>query len=184
MMAAHVLVPLAEGCEEIEAVTIIDLLRRAGVEVTVAGLESGPITASRGVFLLADTTLEELDDTPFDMIVLPGGGPGSDALDRDERIRTLLRAQYDAGRYVAAICAAPKVLAHIGLLDGRKATAFPGTLEGEPGAIQLQDDPVVIDGKIVTSRGPGTAMVFALTLIELLLGESARQTVDAGLQRV
>jgi len=180
---AHVLVPLAEGCEEIEAVTIIDLLRRAGIEVTVAGLEPGPITASRGVFLLADTTLEELDDTPFDMIVLPGGGPGSDALDQNELIRTLLRAQYDAGRYVAAICAAPKVLAHIGLLEGRKATAFPGTLEGEPGNIQRQDDPVVIDGKVVTSKGPGTAMVFALTLIELLLGESARKTVDAGLQR-
>ena len=180
---AHVLVPLAEGCEEIEAVTIIDLLRRAGIEVTVAGLEPGPITASRGVVLLADTAIEELEGETFDMIVLPGGGPGSDALDCDERIHALLRAQHAAGRYVAAICAAPKVLAHIGLLEGRKATAFPGTLEGEPGDIHLQDAPVVIDGKIVTSKGPGTAMVFALTLIELLLGEGAREKVDSGLQR-
>jgi len=182
-MTVHVLVPLAEGCEEIEAVTIIDLLRRASIEVTVAGLVPGPVTASRGVVLLADTTLEEIDGETFDMIVLPGGGPGSDALDRDERIRTLIRDQYEAGRYVAAICAAPKVLAHIGLLEERKATAYPGTLEGEPGNIQLLDAAVVIDGKIVTSRGPGTAMVFALTLIELLLGVEAREKVDAGLQR-
>lgn len=182
-MTVRVLVPLAEGCEETEAVTIIDLLRRAGIDVTVAGLDAGPVTASRGVVLLPDTVLEEIEGEVFDMIVLPGGGPGSDALDRDDRIRGMLTEQYDAGRYVAAICAAPKVLAHIGLLNGRKATAFPGTLEGEPGGIRLTDAPVVVDGKIVTSRGPGTAMVFTLTLIELLLGETARKRVDAGLQR-
>lgn len=182
-MTAQVLVPLAEGCEEVEAVTIIDLLRRAGIEVTVAGLDAGPVTASRGVVLLPDTVLEEVEHQTFDMIVLPGGGPGSNVLDRDERIRKMLTEQHQAGRYVAAICAAPKVLAHIGLLGGRKATAYPGTLEGEPGGIRIEDAPVVIDGKIVTSRGPGTAMEFALTLIEMLAGAPARKTVDAGLQR-
>ena len=126
---ASVLVPLAPGCEELEAITIIDLLVRAGVEVVSAGLVEGPIRASRGVVILPDTTLDEVLHLDFDMVVLPGGQPGADHLDRDPRIHTLLQKMSAAGKYTAAICAAPKILAHAGLLDGRRATGYPGTLE-------------------------------------------------------
>ncbi|MCK9530929.1 MAG: DJ-1/PfpI family protein, partial [Gammaproteobacteria bacterium] len=116
---ARVLVPLAPGCEELEAVTVIDLLRRAGIEVLSAGLEDGPVTASRGVVLVPDTTLDAALRQDFDMVVLPGGGPGSDRLNDDPRVVSLLKRMADAGRYTAAICAAPKVLATAGLLEGR-----------------------------------------------------------------
>jgi 4-methyl-5(b-hydroxyethyl)-thiazole monophosphate biosynthesis len=179
---ARVLVPLAPGCEELEAVTVIDLLRRAGIEVVVAGLAAGPVTASRGVVLVPDTPLEAVQDDPFDMLVLPGGMPGADHLDRDPRIHALLQRLSDSGSYAAAICAAPKVLAASGLLDGRSATSFPGFLEPFP-QVQAVAAPVVIDGKVITSRGPGTAMDFALTLIETLAGRETRERVEAQLQR-
>lgn len=181
---SRVLVPLAPGCEELEAVTVIDLLRRAGIEVVTAGLDSGTVEASRGTRLVPDTTLEEARGQDYDMVVLPGGLPGADHLDRDERIHALLRKTVADGGFVAAICAAPKVLARAGLLAGRRATAYPGTLEalGLPDTV-LTDDPVVRDGPVITSRGPGTAMDFALALIEVLAGKAQRDQVEAGLQR-
>ena len=172
---ARVLIPLADGCEELEAVTIIDLLRRAGIEVVTAGLRDGPVTASRGVVLLPDRNLDEVLGDDFDMIVLPGGLPGADHLDADPRIHTLLQRMAEQDLYTAAICAAPKVLLNAGLLDGHKATAYPGS--------QLLEDAVVTDGKVVTSRGPGTAMDFALTLIEHLMGADTREQVETPLMR-
>lgn len=180
---ATVLVPLAQGCEEIEAVTIIDILRRAGVEVVTAGLETGPVTASRGVRLVPDVALEEILNRDFDMVALPGGAGGAERLQRDRRIIELLRQMADAERYIAAICAAPKVLASAGLLQGRRATCYPGHLDDSSGA-RLSDAPVVRDGRIITSRGPGTAMDFALTLVEVLCGEDKRNQVETALQRV
>jgi len=180
----RVLVPLAQGCEEIEAVTVIDLLRRAGIHVVVAGLREGPVTASRGVVIVPDMSLEDASRDAFDMIVLPGGGPGAENLRQDTRVLSLLRDQAAAGKRVAAICAAPKVLAAAGLLDGRRATGFPGVLEAEslPGTT-LTGAPVEIDGNVITSRGPGTAMDFALTLIEHLEGKAKRDEVEGPLQR-
>lgn len=181
---ARVLVPLANGCEELEAVTIIDLLRRAGIEVVTAGLTDGPVTASRGVVLLPDRNLDDVLDEAFDMIVLPGGLPGADNLDADPRIHALLQQMAEEDRYVAAICAAPRVLLNAGLLDGHKATAYPGVIDRQPGnGLQLKADAVVIDGKVVTSRGPGTAMDFALALIEQLLGAAKREEVETPLVR-
>jgi len=182
---AHVLIPLAQGCEELEAVTIIDLLRRAGVDVTTAGLENGPVTCSRGVVLVPDTILEKVLDNDFDMVVLPGGLPGADHLNEDPRIIALLQQMAEKQKYTAAICAAPKVLASAGLLQGRQATAYPGVLEDLPlPDTQRRDAPVVVDGKIITSRGPGTAMDFALELIELLVGPEQRASVESGLVRL
>ncbi|MBF0471092.1 MAG: DJ-1/PfpI family protein [Gammaproteobacteria bacterium] len=180
---ASVLIPLAPGFEELEAVTVIDLLVRAGVEVITAGLEPGPVTASRGVTLLPDSVLDDLLEREFTMIVLPGGLPGADHLNRDPRIHTLLRRTAAAGGVTAAICAAPKVLAASGLLRDKRATAYPGILEplAETEAIHLTSDAVVIDGSVITSRGPGTAMEFALTLIAKLVGEEKRAEVAAGL---
>lgn len=181
---ARVLVPLAPGFEELEAITVVDLLRRAGIEVVTAGLESGPVKASRGTVVVPDTSLDEALARDYDMVVLPGGEPGATNLASDARVLELLRRFSAAGRYTAAICAAPKVLAAAGLLDGRRATCFPGVLEAAKfPKVRLEEHAVVTDGKVVTSRGPGTAMDFALTLIELLAGRDKRDEVESKLQR-
>lgn len=177
-----VLIPLAAGCEEIEAVTVIDILRRAGIEVVSAGLDTHPVRASRGTVLMPDTILDVALQHNYDMLVLPGGQPGTNNLKADPRILELAKSMVQHDRYVAAICAAPSVLATAGVLDGRRATSFPGALDNFP-RVQLEHAAVVEDGKIITSRGPGTAMDFALTLVERLAGLPKRQEVEAGLQR-
>ncbi|MEJ2403245.1 MAG: DJ-1/PfpI family protein [Candidatus Thiodiazotropha sp.] len=181
---ARVLVPLAQGCEELEAVTVTDLLTRAGVDVVTAGLDDAPVKASRGMTLLPQTTLDAVIDDDFDMIVLPGGQPGADHLQADPRIHKILKRLHQQGRYTAAICAAPKVLAAAGLLDGRQATGFPGVLESLtlPG-VTLIEAPVVRDGRVITSQGPGTAMDFTLELIAQLMGQDIREQVEQGLCR-
>ncbi len=181
---AAVLVPLAQGCEELEAVTIVDLLRRAGIEVVTAGLDDRPVVASRGMVLIADMTLDQALQKDYDMIVLPGGLPGADHLNQDSRIQSLLKKMSGEGKFIAAICAAPKVLASAGLLDGRQATSYPGSLDDSYiRGMDYREQAVVIDNKLITSRGPGTAMDFALNLIEQLLGRDKRAEVEAPLQR-
>lgn len=181
---ARVLVPLAQGCEELEAVTIIDLLRRADIEVVTAALDTQPVTASRGVVLIADVELDQVLDDDFDMMVLPGGLPGSDNLDNDPRIHRLLRQLQEKGRYIAAICAAPKVLANAGLLAGKQAVSYPGVIDAmDLPSTRVLQRAVVIDDKVITSRGPGTAMDFALALIEQLLGSERRESVETALVR-
>jgi len=179
-----VLVPLAPGFEELEAVTIIDLLRRAMIDVTVAGLEEGAIKGSRGTRILPDTLLANAMDSDYDMIVLPGGLPGADNLNSDSRIHDLLKKMSEKGQYIAAICAAPKVLATAGLLDNKEMTSYPGILSGiEVEGMHNNGKEVVVDGNVVTSRGPGTAMDFALQLIQLLVGDEISRQVADGLQR-
>ena len=173
----RVLVPLAEGFEELEAVTIIDILRRAGIEVVVASLAGSPVTGSHGIRLAADTPLAALVEQDFDMIALPGGMPGAEHLRNDPRIAAFVRRLHGAGRPVAAICAAPMVLAAAGVLEGRRATSYPGFLEGGTGEAE------VVDRNVITSRGPGTALDFALALVEELLGPAARQSVESRLER-
>jgi 4-methyl-5(b-hydroxyethyl)-thiazole monophosphate biosynthesis len=181
---SRVLVPLAQGCEELEAVTITDLLVRAGIDVTTAGLDDQPVTASRGTTIIPDTSIDAVLDQTFDLIVLPGGLPGADHLKDNENVLALLKTHADSGKYIGAICAAPKAVAAAGLLEGKRATAYPGVLEALGNEkIDVKDTPIEIDGKIVTSRGPGTAMDFALTLIELLEGPAKRDEVDRQLVR-
>jgi len=179
-----VLVPLAPGFEDLEAVTIVDLLRRAGIEVVTAGLQSGLVTGARGMRMQPDALLDDVLERDFDMIAMPDSMPGAENLKNDARILTLLKRLAGAGKYTAAICAAPIALAEAGLLDGRRATSYPGFIDklSIPGGRYLTD-PVVVDGKLVTSRGPGTAMDFALELVQLLVGEAVRQKVEAGLVR-
>lgn len=179
-----VLVPLAQGVEELEAVTVIDLLRRAGIEVVTAGLDAAPVKGSRGTVLVPDTTLDQALARDYDMLVLPGGQPGATNLEKDARLLALIENMARAGRFTAAICAAPRVLAHAGVLEGKCATAYPGTLDpAQWPNVRLETSAVVTDGKVITSRGPGTAMDFALELIEKLADRGKRDQVEAGLQR-
>jgi len=177
-----VLVIFAEGSEELEAVTIVNILRRAGVIVTLAGLKEGILRGSRGTQLLPDTPLDEAVKSDYDMVVLPGGQPGTNNLKADSRVLKFLKHMEQQGKYVAAICAAPSVLATAGLLDGKQATSFPGALDPFPQVKRLPEA-VVEDGKLITSRGPGTAMDFALTLVERLSGKDKRMEVESALQR-
>ena len=181
---AIVIVPLAEGFEDLEAITITDLLRRAQIDVVTAGLKPGPVKGSRGTIVIPDMSLDEALQNNYDMVVLPGGQPGATHLEKDERIRGLLQTMAAAQKMTAAICAAPKVLASAGILDGKKATSFPGAVtQDEFPQIQIADDPVVQDGNVVTSRGPGTAIDFTLKLIEILAGIETSQHVEHSLQR-
>lgn len=183
-MSPTVLIPLASGFEEIEAVTMIDLMRRAEIDVRVAGLAPGAIEGAHGLRIEPDLTLSDAlaSGAVYDMIALPGGWPGSDHLRNDLRLLGALKDHSRRGKYVAAICAAPIALAEAGLLSGRRATSYPGFVE-KMGGVRFAQDPVVIDGNIVTSRGPGTAMDFSLTLIELLKGRAVRDELEAGLMR-
>ena len=179
-----VLVPLAQGCEELEAITITDLLTRAGIKVVTVGLDEQVVVASRGIKLIPDKLLNDVLEDNFDMIVLPGGLPGADHLNNDPGIQTIVKKLAANNKYTAAICAAPRVLATAGLLEGKHATSFPGALDQFPvNNMTYEEKSVVIDGNVITSRGPGTAMDFTLTLIELLMGKEKRDEVEAGLQR-
>jgi len=181
---ATVLIPLAQGCEELEAVTLIDILRRAEIEVTVAGLDDQPVVASRGVVLVPDTDLDSALKNDYDMIVLPGGLEGTENLNKDARIHSRLKQMHSQGQYTAAICAAPRVLAEAGLLANKQATSYPTVLEQlNIPDITYIDAPIIEDDKVITSRGPGTALDFALHLVERLVGQEVRQQVEAGLVR-
>ena len=180
---ARVLVPIADGSEELEAITIVDLLRRAEVDVTIASLTGDTITASRGTRIVPDASLDEALTQEYDMVVLPGGMPGTDHLDNDERIHKLLKDMANSGKFVGAICAAPKVLANAGLLDGKTATSYPGFLENISPDVRSTNGRVESDHRIVTSRAAGTAMDFALQLIEELVGKEKRDSVEQALVR-
>ncbi len=177
-----VLIPLAQGCEELEAVTIIDILRRAKINVVTAGLDAQPVTASGRTVLIPDTDLDTALKDDYDMVVLPGGLPGADHLNNDERIKDILIKMANSKKFTAAICAAPKVLLNAGLLENKKATSYPGVLD-KANNTNVSNDAVVVDGKVITSCGPGTAMDFALTLIEALEGKEKREEVEKGLVR-
>lgn len=172
----RVLLPIANDSEEIEAVTIADVLRRAGVEVCIASVHatSRTITASRGVRICADEDLnEQVLASDWDMLVLPGGMPGAQNLSEHKGLIERLRLQLEQGKWVAAICAAPAVvLGRHDLISQATATCYPGFQDQlKPKVARLSNDRVVVDGNLITSQGPATAMAFALKLVKLLEGE-------------
>ena len=178
-MSKKVLVAIADGIEELEAVTIIDVLRRAEVDVVVASVGELQISASRGVKIVADRVITDCANEAFDMIVLPGGMPGAEHLRDSEELIAILKEQKAAGRFYAAICAAPAVvLEEHGLLEGA-ATCYP-SLQEKLKSVRAEGKAVVVSGKCITSQGPGTAIAFSLKLVELLFGaEKARNVADA-----
>lgn len=170
-MKKKVLVVLADGFEEIEAVTPIDILRRAGMDVMIAGVAKTEVTSARGLKVVVDVPLEKYKDDP-DVLILPGGGLGAANLKNSETLKTLILKMNHDKRLIAAICASPAVvLAPLGVLQGKKATCFPGC-EKDFGADTLfLKDRVVKDEHIITSQGPGTAAEFSLEIVKVLLGE-------------
>ena len=179
MNPQHVAVLLADGFEEIEAVAVIDVLRRAGLEVCVASVGSGPVQGAHGITLHADARLADVAKHPFDAVVLPGGMPGALNLAASTDVLTLLRRTHDAGRIVAAVCAAPLALHAAGLLAGRRVTSFPSIAERLTGAIHTGNR-IETDGRIVTGQAAGSAIEFALAVVTALgLPEKAKSVHDA-----
>jgi protein deglycase len=172
----NVLVPLAEGFEEIETCTIIDILRRAQIKVTVAGLKEGAICGSHGIWIVPDVYLEKVTDDDCDAIVLPGGNPGFINLAGSQRLLDTIRAMHTEGKLVAAVCAGPSVLATAGILSGVPATIYPG-MESSLGGARYSPERVVVAGNIVTGQGVGTVLEFAVKLVEILMGAAAAASI-------
>jgi 4-methyl-5(b-hydroxyethyl)-thiazole monophosphate biosynthesis len=180
-MSKRALVLWADGFEEIEAVAPVDVLRRAGVTVTTAGLNGGAVTGAHGIAMVPDVALAEVATEAFDAVVLPGGLPGAENLAASEEVTALLYRAVDKGWWIGAICASPAlVLSPLGLLHGRRATCYPG-FESRLDAIHDASAKVVRDGKFITATGPGTAIAFGLALAEALVGEAKAGQVAGGL---
>ena len=179
---SKVYVFMADGTEEVEALTAIDLLRRAKVDVvTVSIMEKKQVITSHNIGVEADELFGESNYMDGDMIVLPGGLPGTTHLKNHEELRKVLFAYKDAGKYLAAICAAPSVYGWNGMLEGKKATCYPGFEEELKGATAIGEK-VVTDGQFITSKGLGTAIDFSLELITLLVGAETAESIAKAVQ--
>ena len=171
---------LAEGFEELEAVAPLDLLRRAGVQVQSVGIGGRTVTGSHGISVQCDITPEEINREACEGVILPGG-PGRSNLAKSPELLELLRLVSQRGGMIAAICGAPEILGRLGLLEGRRACCFPGSEKDLAGA-EILDDPVVVDGNVITSRGAGTAILFALALVEYLASPEKAKEIAAQIQ--
>ncbi len=176
---SKVLIFLAEGHEEIEALTVVDLLRRAKIDIdTVSITGNRQVTGSHGITTTADKLIEEADFASADMLVLPGGMPGTLNLEACQLLMEQVHAFNDAGKYIAAICAAPTVFGRAGLLKGKKACCYPD-MEGDLLEAEVSYDDVNVAGNVITSRGMGTAIEFGLTIIEVFQGKEAADAMAA-----
>lgn len=174
----RVIVFLAPGFEEIETSTIVDVLRRSAVEVTVVGLNPGATQGGHGMRFLPDKQIEEIHVRDFDAVICPGGNPGYQNLRRDQRVIAMIKDAFNSNKLIAAICAAPAVLSDAGILKGKRCTIYPG-MEDElrKGGGNPATDLVVEDGNVITSQGPATALHFALKLTERLVGKETAENV-------
>jgi 4-methyl-5(b-hydroxyethyl)-thiazole monophosphate biosynthesis len=173
---------LAEGFEEIEALATVDILRRAEVEVDLVSItDKLEIIGSHGIKVMTNLHIDDVKFKKYHMIVLPGGMPGTINLDSSDILKEQIIEFKKKDKYIGAICAAPMILGKMGLLDGKNATCYPGVEENLLGATYRPDIDVVVDGKIITSRGAGTAMKFALKLVELLKGEDVSKKLEKSL---
>ena len=171
---------LAEGFEESEAIVPADLLRRAGIETALVSVEPGLVRGSHGIAVQADLTLGQIDLSKAEMIVLPGGRAGVKALGRQSGLGHMIQLALEQDVWVAAICAAPTLLAQRGFLQGRKAVCYPGMEDEMPGVKACMDESVVVDGHIITGRAAGSAFDFGLALVKALAGEEKAEEVRHG----
>ena len=179
---SKVLIPFTQGVEEIELIAVVDILRRANIEVTMASLDGQPVVGRSGITIGADAKLNEVVNQSWDMLVLPGGLPNADLLKENADVRKVAQALARQDKYVAAICAAPAALAYFGLLDNKQATSHPvvqQTLEQHVHTYQQQD--VVEDGTVITSRGAGTAITFALRLVARLTDQQTANNIKTAI---
>ncbi|MBU1084448.1 MAG: DJ-1 family glyoxalase III [Candidatus Omnitrophota bacterium] len=176
-MKKQALVILADGFEETEAVTVIDVLRRSEINVTIAGLVSAVVTGGHNISIKCDKIIEECKG-PYDALILPGGTPGAENLASSEKVKEMISSMKEKGKIIAAICASPAiVLAPIGILDRKKATCYPGMERGFSSNVIFTGEDVVQDGRIITSKGVGTALVFALKIAENLVGKPKAEMI-------
>jgi 4-methyl-5(b-hydroxyethyl)-thiazole monophosphate biosynthesis len=183
LLMKKVLVPLAEGFEEIEAVAVIDILRRSpGIEVIVAAVGKKTLKGSHGITIRADQGIESLAEVEYDLIVLPGGMPGTAHLAKSRAVARFLKDQASSGRLIAAICAAPTILEEYGLLRGVRATSH-FSVRSSMKTCAYVDEPVVQDGDFITSQGAGTAIDFALRLVRILTGEQESNRISEAIRR-
>ncbi|WP_022850561.1 DJ-1 family glyoxalase III [Limisalsivibrio acetivorans] len=173
---AKAVIILADGFEEIEALSVIDILRRAKIDIKTAAIRDGYVESARGVRVIADVSIDDVKLEDYAAIILPGGQPGADNLSADQRVRDLLQRFYDADQLVCAICAAPFILADMGILDGKRATCYPAYAERLVNAKYLED-PVVEDGNVITSRGPATAPDFGFKIAERMVDRRMSDTL-------
>lgn len=172
---------LANGYEEAEAIVPCDILRRGGVEVKLVGVTGKTAVSARNIRLDTDLLLEELDPSDLEMLVLPGGLDSTNTLAASETVRSLIRDTLEQGKWLAAICAAPTVFGGMGILAGRRAVCYPGMEEGLKDACPCKGEQVVVDGKIITGEGPGSAYEFGYQLLEKLKGREAMEQVKHGM---
>ena len=177
-----VLIPFTQGAEEIELVAVVDILRRANIEVTMASLDGKPVVGRSGITINADAKLDKVVNQTWDMLVLPGGLPNADLLKENLDVQKVALALSEKNKFVAAICAAPAALAHFGLLDDKQATSHPcAQQELEQHVHTYQQQAVVEDGAIITSRGAGTAIAFALHLVARLADQQTADNIKAAI---
>jgi len=172
---------LGKGFEETEAIFPCDILRRCGVELRLAGIGGTSVVSSHGVIVQADLPVDEIDQSKLDMIILPGGGVGVASIRASEAALKAVREAWEGGKYVAAICAAPTILAMLGITDGKKATCYPGCEPDMGTALMQKDAQVVADGRVITGQAAGAAAAFGLKLVEVLCGRAAAERVKAGM---
>lgn len=181
---SRVLVPFAAGVEEIESFAVVDILRRAGVEVCMAGLDGGSVTGRSGITIVPDAALSDVVDDDWDMAVLPGGQPNARLLRENAHVRAVIERLRRQRKSIAAICAAPTALAAFGIAEGRRVTSYPACRQEmeqlAPSCVYV-DEAVVEDDFLITSRGPGTAIEFSLRLVARLCGESCAQEIRASI---
>ncbi len=169
---------IAPGFEEIEASTIIDILRRCNVEVTMAGLKTDIVEGAHKIGFKVDKSIEEVYVKDFDAVICPGGAPGYENLRKDRRVLSMIKEAFNSNKLVAAICASPAVLSDAGILEGKSCTIYPGMEEEiRKGGGKLKRGLVVVDGNIITSKGPATALPFALKIAERLVGKEIAKKV-------
>lgn len=178
----RVLVLLAKGFEEIEALSVVDVLRRGGLVCDMCSLEGNHVLGTHNIEVKANTTIENLDsDNEYDAVVLPGGLPGAYNLRDDNRVKELVQRYNKDGKIVAAICAAPEALESFGILDNKNCTSYPGFIQDKNKVIYIEDKTVVVDGNIITSRGPATAIEFSLEILKQLGYENSYEDIKEGM---